>query len=183
MSNSDLKSKYRKWRRPKAERRAETKSSVDRKKYRARLDRLVDLIVDTVQQKELCYYLEAPSESTLLLALAAEIDRSGGFMARNPDPARTGHSTREQSERASFMKVAYDRAIRLQRITLDKKSDSLLLYVYNPPKWILHRSDGQVLVDYIPNNYELLGKEVEPDTDSTFRPTGRVHALFRQWQQ
>jgi hypothetical protein len=170
----------RKWRRPKAEQKDTRRRSDERKQYQKRLDKLVDLIVKTVQQKELCCYLEAPSEPTLLLALAAEIDRRGGFTTRSPDPKRTGYSSHEQSERALFMKAAYHRAVNNGRIILDDKSDNLLLYAYNPPKWTLHR-DRQVLVDYIPTEHELREKHVEPDTEPEFIPTDRILSRIGSW--
>lgn len=101
-------------------------------------------------------------------------------MTRNPDPERTGYSSLEQSERALFMKAAYDRAVKSGRIMLDSKSDNLLLYVYNPPGWILRRGK-QVLVDYIPSEHELQEEHVESDTEPEFVSTDRIHSRIRQW--
>lgn len=101
-------------------------------------------------------------------------------MTRSPDPKRIGHSPREQSERAMFMKAAYDRAVKMGRIMLDTKSDNLLLYVYNPPKWTLRRGK-QVLIDYIPTEHELVDQLVEPDTTPEFVPTGRMLARLGPW--
>lgn len=179
MLKSDL--KYRKWRSSKAERTETVRQEKARKEYRKRLDTLVHVIVDTIRQKELNCYLVAPTRETLLLELKKEVDRRpGGFIARHPDPKRTGISPQEQGERALFMKAAYDRAISLGLITEDTKSGDILLYSYNPPKYLLHRN-GQTIVDYIPTKDELAVIVTEPDIEPEFIPTGRLLARFGRW--
>lgn len=179
MLQSDL--KYRKWRSSKAERTEAARQAKTQKEYYKRLDALVEMIVETIRQKELNCYLVAPTRETLLLELKAEVDRRpGGFITRHPDPRRNGASAKEQGERAMFMKAAYDRAISLGLITEDTKSGDILLYSYRPPKYLLHRN-GQTIVDYIPTKDELTADVVEAETEPEFVPTDRIHARFGRW--
>jgi hypothetical protein len=177
MFKSDL--KYRRWNSTKAELAETAKQANAQKEYRRRLNRLVEIVVKAVRQKELHYYLVAPDEPTLLLALKEAVDYfPGGFMARHPDPDRTGHSAREQSERAMFMKAAYDRAVKTDQITVDTTgSGQILLYSYCPPKYVLYR-DGNRIEDYVPTKEELNISEVSEDVEPEFVHTDRTLARF-----
>lgn len=177
MFKSDL--KHRKWNSSKAERAEAAKQAIAQKEYRRRLDALVDIVAKAVRQKELHYYLVAPDEPTLLLELKEAVDHlHGGFIARHPDPKQTGHSAREQSDRALFMKAAYNRAVSTGQITVDSTDNGwILLYSYCPPKYALYR-DGQRIEDYIPTKDELRIGEVTLDNEPDFLHTDRTLARF-----
>lgn len=177
MPRSDLKN--RKWRSPKAEQKFQKDQRAFRVQYWERRNILASVIAETVAQRELNFYLEAPTLPRLLLQLKEEIDRRGKFHARCPHPRCDGDSTIEQSERAMFMKDAFDLARKLGKIKLDTSGDGYLLYVHNPPRWILHR-DGQEIKDYLPTKAELTEhRVVESDVEQELTLSGKFHARYR----
>lgn len=180
MPRNDLKN--RKWRNPKAEQKSQKEQRTSRIQYWQRRNNLVTVIANTVAQRELNFYLEAPSLPTLLLRLKDEVDRRGGFQARCPYPECVSDSIAEQSERALFMRDAYNLAISLGKIKLDDSGDTLLLYVHTRPKWILYR-DGQAIADYVPTKDELAEHRVaESDAEQEFTLTSRFKARSREWR-
>lgn len=178
VSKTDL--RYLKWNSTKAERKAEKDQLKRRAEYRERRDNLIEMIEKTVLHHDQNRYIKAPTVDLVLLALKNEVDRQpGGLYARRPYRECTGDSSKEQGERARFMKEAFSLAISRGRITLDRHSNGYLVR----PTAVVHRN-GKIIPEYMPTEADLTPYPViDSDTEQELTLSGKFHALCRKWQQ